>query len=193
MSLLILIALTVIFAAQAIRAPRLLNSALWLAGVSAMVSLIIYLMGAHQVAVVELSVGAGLVTILFVFAISIAGEAGIENTTVLPRPLIWGLTALYVALLTWYLLPASFVGVAAVAEAPLAEVLWETRAVDMLVQVVLIFCGVLGLLGILGETKAPIIGSLADEMIARREQELSAMQQRSMVSGYASGITGGED
>jgi uncharacterized MnhB-related membrane protein len=183
MSLFILIALTVIFAIQAIRATRLLNAALWLAGVSAMVSLIFYLMGAYQVAVVELSVGAGLVTILFVFAISIAGEAEIENATVLPRPLIWGLIALYVALLAWYLLPVSFIGVTAAAEAPLAEVLWETRALDMLVQVVLIFCGVLGLLGILGEAKAPITGLLADEMIAKRERELDAMQQRAFVGG----------
>ena len=68
-------------------------------------------------------------------------------------------------------------------EAPLSTVLWETRALDMLVQVVLIFCGVLGLLGILGEAKAPITGSLADEMIARRERELAAMQQRALVGG----------
>ncbi|HBX69339.1 MAG TPA: hypothetical protein DEH25_08125 [Chloroflexi bacterium] len=183
MSLLILIVLTIIFAVLAIHASRLLNAALWLAGVSALVSLIFYLMGATQVAVIELSVGAGLVTILFVFAISIAGENEIETTTVLPKPLIWGLTALYVALLGIYLLPASLAGVPAVVEAPLAEVLWETRALDMLVQVVLIFCGVLGLLGILGESQAPITGTLADEMIARRERELAAMQQRAAGAG----------
>jgi uncharacterized MnhB-related membrane protein len=182
MSQLILIILSVIFAVQAIRAYRLLNSALWLAGVSALVSLIFYLMSATQVAVIELSVGAGLVTILFVFAISIAGESEIESQTVLPKPLIWGLTVLYVALLGWYLLPASLVGVPAAAEAPLAKVLWETRALDMLVQVVLIFCGVLGLLGILGEAKAPITGRLAEEMIAQRETELAAMQQRATSS-----------
>jgi uncharacterized MnhB-related membrane protein len=182
MSLLILIALTVIFAIQAIRAARLLNAALWLAGVSAMVSLIFYLMGATQVAVIELSVGAGLVTILFVFAISIAGESEIESQTLLPKPLIWGMTILYVALLGWYLLPASFLGIPAAAEAPLSQVLWETRALDMLVQVVLIFCGVLGLLGILGEAKAPITGKLAQEMITRRESELAAMQKRAAAS-----------
>ena len=55
MSQLILIILSVIFAVQAIRAYRLLNSALWLAGVSALVSLIFYLMSATQVAVIELS------------------------------------------------------------------------------------------------------------------------------------------
>jgi len=182
MSQFILIVLSVVFAVQAIRASRLLNSALWLAGVSALISLIFYLMDATQVAVIELSVGAGLVTILFVFAISIAGESEIENQTVLPKSLIWGLILLYVGLLGWYLLPASLVGVLAVAKAPLAKVLWETRALDVLVQVVLIFCGVLGLLGILGEAKAPITGRLAEEMIARRERELAAMQQRATSS-----------
>jgi len=54
----------------------LIASALWLAGVSALVSIMCYLLGAYAVAVIELSVGAGLVTVLFVFAISIAGEEG---------------------------------------------------------------------------------------------------------------------
>jgi uncharacterized MnhB-related membrane protein len=61
-------------AVQAVRVQRLLNSALWLAGASALVALLIYMLGAPEVAVIELSVGAGLVTVLFVFAINIAGE-----------------------------------------------------------------------------------------------------------------------
>ena len=63
---------------MAFRTPRLLISALWLAGCSAILSILLYLMGAYQVAVIELSVGAGLVTVLFVFAISIAGDETIE-------------------------------------------------------------------------------------------------------------------
>jgi len=63
-----------ICAIQAIRAERLLVSALWLAGCSALLALAIGLLGAPEVGVVELSVGAGLVTVIFVFAISIAGE-----------------------------------------------------------------------------------------------------------------------
>ena len=65
---------TLICALQAIRAPRLLVSALWLAGCSALLALSIALLGAPEVGVVELSVGAGLVTVIFVFAISVAGE-----------------------------------------------------------------------------------------------------------------------
>jgi len=52
---------------QAIRAKRLLAAALWLAGVSAAVATLMYSLGAYEVAVIELSVGAGLVTVLFVF------------------------------------------------------------------------------------------------------------------------------
>ena len=61
-------------AVMAVRTQRLLVSALWLAGASALVSLWMYILGAPEVAVIELSVGAGLVTVLFVFAINIAGE-----------------------------------------------------------------------------------------------------------------------
>jgi len=37
-------------------------------------AVLIYLLGAPEVAVIELSVGSGLVTVLFVFAFSITGE-----------------------------------------------------------------------------------------------------------------------
>ena len=61
-------------ALMAVREERLLISALWLAGTSALAALVMYRLGAPEVAVIELSVGAGLVTVLFVFAINIAGE-----------------------------------------------------------------------------------------------------------------------
>jgi NADH:ubiquinone oxidoreductase subunit 6 (subunit J) len=69
-------AAALICAVQAVRARRLLHAALWLAGVSAMASLLIYGLGARQAAVIELSVGAGLVFILFVFAISVCDQLG---------------------------------------------------------------------------------------------------------------------
>lgn len=53
---------------MSLRAKSLLASALWLAGVSARVAALLYDLGAHEVAVVELSVGAGLVTVLLLFA-----------------------------------------------------------------------------------------------------------------------------
>src|SRR5574341_1154710 len=84
-----LIALALLAAIQAIRAARLMSSALWLAGVSATLSIVFYLMGALNVAVIELSVGAGLVTVLFVFAINVAGEEPLDAFPLVPRPVAW--------------------------------------------------------------------------------------------------------
>jgi uncharacterized MnhB-related membrane protein len=85
----------------AIHARRLLVSALWLAGCSALLALSIGLLGAPEVGVVELSVGAGLVTVIFVFAISIAGEDPTPVKSLVPRPLAWALMAVFLLLLLW--------------------------------------------------------------------------------------------
>jgi uncharacterized MnhB-related membrane protein len=138
---------------MAFKATRLLVSALWLAGSSALVALMIYLLGAPEVAVIELSVGAGLVTILFVFAINIAGEEAVSVKALLPRPLAWGLIALTVVLLGWLCLP-SLTGVLPVIQvSKFAEVMWGDRSLDAMLQVVLIFAGVLGVLGLLADGK----------------------------------------
>jgi uncharacterized MnhB-related membrane protein len=140
-------------AMQAIRAERLLFSALWLAGASALVALEMYLLGAPEVAVIELSVGAGLVTVLFVFAINIAGEEVMSAQPVVPKPLAWILVGVSVLLLGWMNL--DLFGAQVLVTEPLylqfKSVLWEHRALDVMLQVVLIFTGVLGVLGLLAE------------------------------------------
>ncbi len=137
-------------AIQAIRSPRLLVAAIWLAGVSALVAVLLYTLGAHEVAVIELSVGAGLVTVLFVFAISLAGDETINLPAIIPRPLAVGLVGVAVLALVWILLPMD-IAPAEAAESSFAVVLWQERGADTLVQLVLIFGGVLGVLGILAE------------------------------------------
>lgn len=177
MLILLLVILATVFAIGAIRAGRLLTSALWLAGVSALVSLVFFLYGARQVAVIELSVGAGLVTVLFVFAISIAGDDVIDRRPVLPKPFFIGICLLFVFLLGWFVLPASINPLAAVGtEGSMNDMLWNQRGLDVLVQVVLIFSGVLGLLGLLAEVKPPLEGSVAEEISAERDRELEAME-----------------
>lgn len=150
-----LVAGVVLCAVQAIRATRLLSSALWLAGVSALVSIILYEMGARQVAVVELSVGAGLVTVLFVFAISIAGDDAMAAQPVVPIPLAAGLLAVFAALLGAMILPLDETNLN-LSEPPFSTMLWDNRALDVLVQIVLIFTGVLCVLGLLSEIKVPL-------------------------------------
>jgi NADH:ubiquinone oxidoreductase subunit 6 (subunit J) len=174
---LLLVILATAFSIGAIRAGRLITSALWLAGVSALISVLFFLYGARQVAVIELSVGAGLVTVLFVFAISIAGDDVVDTHALLPWPLFVGVSILFVFLLGWFILPASVLPFAAAAtQGSLDDVLWGQRGLDVLVQVVLIFSGVLGLLGLLAEVKPPLEGSAAEEISAERDRELQAME-----------------
>jgi uncharacterized MnhB-related membrane protein len=151
----LLVAGILICATQAIRAKRLLTAALWLAGVSALVALTLYVLGAREVAVIELSVGAGLVTVLFVYAIGIAGEDVIDVRTIIPKPLALGLVIVSAILLGWMTLP--FVGISvSVPALSFAGELWQQRGLDVLVQIVLIFAGVLGMMGLLAEAKAPV-------------------------------------
>ncbi len=167
----------VLCALQAIRAQRLLASAIWLAAVSALVAIALYALGAPQVAVIELSVGAGLVTVLFVFAISIAGEDAMTLPTAVPRPLAIALVILSAGLLGWMTLPA--LGITPpLAESSFAQMLWQERGLDVLVQVVLIFAGVIGVLGLLGEGRVarilPAPPPRAEKDGASRKEELHA-------------------
>ena len=141
-------------AIMSIRVQRLLVSALWLAGTSALVAMLIYMLGAPEIAVIELSVGAGLVTVLFVFAINIAGEESHLVRAMIPKPLAYGAVVLAVLIAGWLCLPALTVNMPPSSLANLAPTLWGDRAVDTILQVVLIFAGVLGVLCLLAEGKS---------------------------------------
>jgi uncharacterized MnhB-related membrane protein len=145
----------VVCAILAIRAQRLLTSALWLAGCSALVAVLLYLMGAAELAVIELSVGAGLVTVLFVFAINIAGEDATSLPSPLPRPLSWGVVLVAIGLLAWRVLPEllPLPWLRVTDSGTFSDWVWGNRMVDLLLQVVLIFAGVLGMMGLLSEHK----------------------------------------
>jgi uncharacterized MnhB-related membrane protein len=140
-------------AIMAVRAQKLLISALWLAGSSALVALWIYILGAPEIAVIELSVGAGLVTVLFVFAINIAGEGEAPAKGILPRTVSWGLVIVSIGLLAWFSF-SSAIPSAKVLDGELFRVdFWQNRAADVLLQIVIIFAGALGILGLLAEGK----------------------------------------
>lgn len=147
----LIVAGILVSAVQAIRCERLLISALYLAGASALVALFMFLLGAPEVAAIELSVGAGLVTVLFVFAINMAGDEPMPARPMMPRPLAWLVVAAAVALLAWFSVPGLRGVVPAVARQRFATVLWDDRNLDLLLQIVLIFAGVLGVLGLLAD------------------------------------------
>lgn len=139
---------------QALRAQRQLVSALWLAGTSALAAVLLYLLGAPEVAVIELSVGAGLVTVLFVFAINIAGDEAVVLKSILPKPLSWILVTAAVLLLGWMILPSLNIPLPAPLSQSFSTSLWVDRKLDVLLQAALIFAGVLGVLGLLAEEQA---------------------------------------
>jgi uncharacterized MnhB-related membrane protein len=157
-----------ICAIQAVRSLRLLVSALWLAGCSALLALALALLGAPEVGVVELSVGAGLVTIIFVFAINIAGEETAVAGPAMPRPLAWALMGLFGLLLVWLIVPRVLAPVVRRDALPFLRAVWEERSLDTVLQVALIFSGVLGSLGLLAE---------------RHEEESAAPAHRSAAGG----------
>jgi NADH:ubiquinone oxidoreductase subunit 6 (subunit J) len=167
-----------IAATQAIRTRSLIRSALWLAVVSAALSILFYKLGAQQVAVIELSVGAGLVTVLFVFAISIAGAETFDEKPLLPKALTWALVLLITGLFLWYVLPVEAIDQVA-SDPDVASVFWNQRGLDVIVQVVLIFSGVLGLLGVLAEVKAPLSQPMVEEFVAERERDLLVLERQS--------------
>ena len=161
MAYFILVAAILFCAYRVMRAARLINVTIWLVVTSALVAVLLFILGAPEVAVIELSVGAGLVTVLFVYAFSITGDVTLDEKTIIPRPLAWVLVLDVVLALTWLILPLQVESTLDIrAKLPLAiepdfaHMLWRERGLDVLVQVVLIFAGVMGLLGLLSTSKS---------------------------------------
>lgn len=141
---------------QALRTKQILTAAIWLACASALVAVLIYALGAPEVAVIELSVGAGLVTVLFVFGITIAGEEEMGERPAVVWTLAASLIITAMGLVAWFALPLGKAITAVSSEPSFSIMLWEMRGLDMLVQVGLIFAGVLGVLGILAERETAV-------------------------------------
>jgi NADH:ubiquinone oxidoreductase subunit 6 (subunit J) len=134
---------------MAVHTPRLLHAALWLAGVSVAVAVILYLLGATIIAVIELSLSVGLITILLVFAISMVG-ADSPDSPVQRRfniPLVAAMLLLVIGLTVPLLGQQN-----RSAEESFSATFWQQRETDALAQAALIFAGVLGVLGLLTES-----------------------------------------
>jgi len=149
----------IVCAFQASRSGPLPLTALWLAGASGFTALTIYGLGAHQVAVIELSVGAGLVTILLVYSINLAGHDGSRLKSVVPRWLAGFLAiAIILILLGWGLAtPPSVVNPESES---FATTMWVDRQLDGILQTVLIITATLTVLGLLA-SEEPIQTSIS--------------------------------
>jgi len=127
-----------------------LKSAISLALSSLFLAIILFIMRCPWAALFELSVCAGLVTVVFVSTISMTSQDRHSEASVtdyrnrfaaLPFVLIFGGVALVaVILLTGFDLQPVASGVTAAAD-NFKEVLWNTRQVDILGQIIVILAG----------------------------------------------------
>jgi hypothetical protein len=112
---------------------------------------ILYTLGAHYVAVIELSVGAGLVTVLLLYGMSVVGDDALDPTSVIPKPLAFTAVVVVVILLGGMAYPLVLQAETPHKMAELTQGLWQQRVLDVYIQVALVFAGVLGVLGLLSE------------------------------------------
>jgi NADH-quinone oxidoreductase subunit J len=153
---LVLLVLLVGFACLAVFLRELVRSALSLAFMSALLAVVLYRMNSPYAAVFELSVVAGLITVLFVSTIALTKE---EDEA---KPAGWPLYVFALAFVIFGLIELSVMKLlfsAAPAVAGRAELgsfghtLWGIRSLDLLGQIAVIFGGVFGVLALLRERK----------------------------------------
>lgn len=161
-TLYLLLGLIVASALWAVLTPTLIRGAIALALTSALVTILMFGMDAPLAGVFELSVCAGLITVVFVSAISLTrpkGEAQTAERAEARRQAFLPLlgVAFAVGVLMWaggYVLNAGQVAPAAGAPAlSVREALWNVRRIDLLGQLLVIFVGVFGVVILFKEEK----------------------------------------
>lgn len=131
----------------------LLYAAVALALASVVLSIVLFHFGANIAAVFELSVCAGLITVLFVSTVSLTKDSDQKTEAKLPAVFLLPMLALFAGvayfLVRWLgaALPAPVTQPQA--GASFQEVFWGQRTTDLLGQISLVLVGVFGLLAIL--------------------------------------------
>ena len=170
---------TILCAYRIIVSKRILVATLYLACSSALVAIMLYLLGGTQVAAIELSVGAGLVTVLLVYAISVVGDDALDPASIVPKPLAIITVLAAAVLLAWLAIPIG-VNPTPLPAVSMQVVLWEQRVLDLWIQMVLIISGVMGMLGILAEGKTRQRSGLQTLVEVRGQVPQSAEYLRAM-------------
>jgi len=147
----IVLASLVLSAIGTVMIRNLLIAAITLAGASAVLTIVLFIMGADIAAVMELSVCAGLVTAVFATTISLTKvsqgeELSAERKERLRRYLPLPFILLVLGAGIFLLWPGMDITIAGgnLADAASRQVLWDKRALDMFGLVLIILAGVLG-------------------------------------------------
>ncbi len=151
-----LLVLTTAFACLAVGLKDLIRAALSLAFMSALLAVVLYRMHCPYAAVFELSVVAGLITVLFVSVIALTREEDADQAPGWPL-YVFALVLVVFGLVDLTVMKGLFSSVPAGAGNPpggFGMTLWGVRALDMMGQIAVIFGGVFGVLALLREKSA---------------------------------------
>ncbi|WP_181685699.1 NADH-quinone oxidoreductase subunit J [Halorhabdus salina] len=155
--------LTVLFGLVAVAARDFLVSILSLSGASVALAVYFFLAGAPIAAVFEAVVAAGLITVLFLFVISLT-EADTAERIERGKLTVVGLALgglLGVGIAVWALLDP--VASEAATGTTFAQALWSGRSVDLLAVTILMFVGVLAVVRLTAERLDPVTDTTATQ------------------------------
>ncbi len=150
---LLLLLLVLLFVMGVVLSKNLLRAAVSLALASVTLSAILFMKGAWMAAFFELSVCAGLITVLFVSTLSLTRDSDTKTEARVPGNIFFFMMALMVFLavdvyaVKWIFthLPRQ---APAVEGASFAKTFWETRTTDIIGQVALLLAGVFAILAL---------------------------------------------
>lgn len=160
--ILLMVAL-VVFAVLAVMVRNLLKAAVALALTSAVLTMVMFAMKSPWAAVFELSVCAGLITVVFISAISMTRPRTEEETRAKRKerirrfaylPVVLVLTFTALLWFAWTRMDFNIFIKTAAAGPSVREVLWNTRQLDILGQIIIILAGVFGIVVLFKERDA---------------------------------------
>jgi NADH-quinone oxidoreductase subunit J len=149
--ILILLILLIIAALMVVFSSRLLLAAISLAVTSIMVTLLMFKLNSPFAAVFELSICAGLITVIFITTISFVKPVTQEEILETRKRRIKKYIALpfiliIIGIVTSFVIKPMVLSLPVVAqEANVAGVLWNLRQVDILGQAIILLVGVFGI------------------------------------------------
>ena len=140
----ICLACMLVFGFLSVLSRHLINAAIALAAVSAACGVLMYVLGAHTAAIFEISVCSGLVTVIFISAVSLSNgdkQASVPEKRARFLPVI--LIAVGAVLMITAGLSGFSLGVPGqvASAASFDNVFWETRQADLFGQMVAIISG----------------------------------------------------
>jgi NADH-quinone oxidoreductase subunit J len=156
----VLLALMLIAALWTVMTRGLIRAVLGLAATSIVLTILMFMLGASLAAVFELSVCAGLITVIFASTIAMTQPSSRSALMEKMRHRMrryWYLPAIIVvvgAALAWLSIGASVSLPAPLsAVADVKKVLWDSRQTDLIGQIIVIFTGVFGVIVLFKERK----------------------------------------